>query len=77
MVWDAPAGPTVPDRKLKPVTRCVDAPPMRGRCGGFIDWVAGYTLAAPGEVLAMALRVNALAPAAVAAGRRLAARPIR
>ena len=42
------------------------------RCAAFIDWVAAYTLAAPGEVLAMALRVNALSPPVPTPGWQLA-----
>jgi primosomal protein N' (replication factor Y) len=68
VVWDAPTGPTVPAARLKPVTARLDAPPMPAALRRFIDWVAGYTLAAPGEVLAMALRVNALAPPVPAVG---------
>ena len=60
MVWDAPSGPAVDDRKLKPVSARVDAPAMSAPLRRLIDWIAGYTLSAPGEVLAMALRVNAL-----------------
>ncbi len=60
VVWDAPAGPVVDDRKLKPVSARVDAPAMSAPLRRLIDWIAGYTLSAPGEVLAMALRVNAL-----------------
>ncbi|HTZ69310.1 MAG TPA: primosomal protein N', partial [Acetobacteraceae bacterium] len=68
VVWDAPAGPTVPDSKLKPVTAAVEAPPIPAPLRRLVDWVAGYTLSAPGDVLAMALRVNALTPPPVAAG---------
>ncbi len=62
VVWDAPAGPAVDDRKLKAVSARVDAPAMSAALRQLIDWIAGYTLSAPGEVLAMALRVNALSP---------------
>ena len=62
VVWDAPSGPEVAASKLKPVTAVLDAPPMTEALRRFVDWIAGYTLSAPGEVLAMALRVNALAP---------------
>ncbi len=60
VVWDAPSGPAVDERKLKPVSALVDAPAMSAPLRQLIDWIAGYTLSAPGEVLAMALRVNAL-----------------
>ncbi len=68
VVWDAPSGPSVPAAKLKPLAARLDAPPLPHALRRFIDWVAAYTLAAPGEVLAMALRVNALAPPVPAAG---------
>ncbi len=57
VVWDAPSDDRVPDRKLKPVAGIVDTPPMRPALRRFVDWVAAYTLAPPGEVMAMALRV--------------------
>ncbi len=72
VVWDAPSGPPVPAAKLKPVTARLDALPMPAPLRRFIDWVAAYTLAAPGEVLAMALRVNALAPPVPTPGWQLA-----
>ena len=72
VVWDAPAGPTVADAKLRPVTTVLDTAPVPGPLRRFVDWVAGYTLATPGEVLAMALRINALHPETPAAGWRMA-----
>lgn len=75
VVWDAPAGPSVADAKLKPVTAVLDTAPIPPALRRFIDWVAGYTLATPGEVLAMALRVNALQPETPAAGWRIADAP--
>jgi primosomal protein N' (replication factor Y) len=68
VVWDAPSGPAVPATKLKPLIARLDAPPLPPALRRFIDWVAAYTLSAPGDVLAMALRVNALAPPVPAAG---------
>jgi len=62
VVWDAPSGPAVAETKLKPVTARLDAPPMPAPLRRLIDWIAGYTLSPPGEVMAMALRVNALQP---------------
>ncbi len=72
VVWDAPSGPPVPAAKLKPVTARLETPPLPGPLRRFIDWVAGYTLAAPGEVLAMALRINALSAPVQAAGWQIA-----
>src|SRR4051794_3141782 len=57
VVWDHSAEDGVPDHKLKPLSGLIDSPPMRPALRRFIDWVASYTLSAPGEVLAMALRV--------------------
>ncbi len=68
VVWDAPSGPPVADTKLKPVSARLEAPQMPTPLRRLIDWIAGYTLAAPGEVLAMALRVNALGPEAPTSG---------
>ncbi len=75
VVWDAPFGDSVPDAKLKPIDALLDGPPMPPALRRFIDWVAGYTLAPPGDVLAMALRVNALAPPVPQAGWSLADLP--
>jgi primosomal protein N' (replication factor Y) len=57
VVWDTPPDAAVPDRRLKPLIGKVDTPPMRPELRRFIDWMASYTLAPPGEVMAMALRV--------------------
>jgi len=59
VVWDAAADQSVPDSKLKAIAGIIDTPPMRPALRQFVDWVASYTLAAPGEVMAMALRVVA------------------
>ncbi len=69
VVWDppdglpadllAPGAAPVPDNKLKPVSALLDVPRMPASLRRFVDWVAGYTLAPPGLVLAMALRINA------------------
>src|SRR5277367_5916830 len=57
VVWDDQPGPAAPERKLKPIAAVLDTPPMRLALRAFIDWMAAYTLAPPGEVMAMALRV--------------------
>ncbi len=75
VVWDAPHGDPVPAAKLKPVAAVLDAPPMAAPLRRFIDWVAAYTLSPPGDVLAMALRINALAPPTPQAGWALAPAP--
>ena len=75
VVWDGPPDACVPDARLKPVSAVLDAPPMRADLRQLIDWIAAYTLAPPGDVLAMALRINALRPDAPATGWRLADAP--
>ncbi len=72
VVWDAPSGPAVESRKLKPVSARLDAPAMTAPLRQLIDWIAGYTLSAPGDVLAMALRVNALSAPPPQPGWRIA-----
>ena len=55
VVWDG-ASDDVPVKKLRPVAEKLD-----GRIGEemrrFVDWIADYTLSAPGTVLRMVLRV--------------------
>jgi len=68
VVWDGPSDPAVTDARLKAVTAVLDTPPLPDALRRFVDWVAAYTLAMPGEVLAMALRINALRPEAPAPG---------
>ncbi|MDD2876098.1 MAG: primosomal protein N' [Acidiphilium sp.] len=60
VVWDAPADPTVPDQRLKPVASLCDTPALPETLRRFIDWVAHYTMAPRGEVLALALKSNLL-----------------
>jgi primosomal protein N' (replication factor Y) (superfamily II helicase) len=57
VVWDAPADDAVPAHKLKAIVGILGTPPMGDSLRRFIDWIAGYTLSPPGEVMAMALRV--------------------
>jgi primosomal protein N' (replication factor Y) len=75
VVWDGPADPAVGEERLKPIVAVLDAPPMRADLRRLVDWIASYTLAPPGDVLAMALRVNALRPESPAIGWRAAAAP--
>ena len=72
VVWDTATDGGVPDRKLKPVAGVIDAPPMRPALRQFVDWVAGYTLSPPGEVMAMALRIPAQGVGLTATGWRRA-----
>ena len=50
VVWHGPADGSVPASKLRPITSVVPTPPLRPALLRFIDWVADYTLSAPGEV---------------------------
>ena len=72
VVWDTATDGGVPDRKLKPVAGVIDTPPMRPALRQFVDWVAGYTLSPPGEVMAMALRIPAQGVGLTATGWRRA-----
>ncbi len=75
VVWDGPTDESLADARLKPISALIDGPPMRADLRRLIDWIASYTLATPGEVLAMALRINALRPDAPPTGWRLADAP--
>ena len=61
-VWDrAESNPddAVPAAKLKSVLGRIDLPGLPAAARRFIDWVAAYTMSAPGAVLRMALSVPA------------------
>ena len=75
VVWDGPADAALPESRLKPISARIEGPPMRADLRRLIDWIAAYTLATPGEVLAMALRTNALRPETPPMGWRLAETP--
>ncbi len=76
VVWDGPADHGVGDNRLRPLSGLIDGPPMRADLRRLVDWIAAYTLAPPGEVLAMALRTNALRPEPVPTGWALAGHPV-
>jgi primosomal protein N' (replication factor Y) len=59
VVWHGEADGKVPAAKLRPIASVVPTPPLRPALMRFIDWVADYTLSAPGEVLRMALPIPA------------------
>ncbi len=62
VVWGEGLGDVAP-KKLKPVAGRFDAPPMPDGHRRFVEWVAAYTLSAPGTVLRMSLTVpKALEP---------------
>ena len=60
VVWDGSTDVSLDAAKVKPITAVLDALPLPAALRRFVDWVAAYTLAYPGDVLAMALRVHAL-----------------
>ncbi len=55
IVWDGDAG-AVDARKLRPIEHAFDCPPVPAAMRRFVDWVAAYTLSAPGMVARMILR---------------------
>ena len=54
VVWGDAAG-DVEEKKLRPVIAHIETRPLPDELRQFIDWVAAYTLSAPGAVLRMAL----------------------
>ncbi|MGP4693616.1 primosomal protein N' [Agrobacterium cavarae] len=79
VVWDKNDGPPVDPKKLRPITKTFDCPPLREEMRRFIDWVSSYTLSPPGLVAKMALRAPAaFDPEPMVEGLRLTeARPER
>ena len=57
VVWDAGAG-TAPEAELRPLVPVAGAPRLPRDLRALIDWLAAYTLSPPGDVLAMALRID-------------------
>ncbi len=58
-VWDEAPDETI---KTKKVAEILEFPPLPAQLMQFIDWVANYTLARRGDVLALALKESLLAP---------------
>jgi len=75
VVWDHGADESVGDNRLRPIAAVLDAPPMPANLRKFVDWIAGYTLTPPGEVMAMALRVVDRQPPPPPIGYKLAEAP--
>ena len=77
VVWaDNPAPNPRLHNRLKDVADKLDVPPLKSELRGFVDWVAGYTLAARGTVLRMSLRMGEhLGPGRERVGVRLAGPP--
>ena len=71
-VWDIQPDAGINPKKLKQISRVYDATaPIDAELRRFVDWVAGWTLAAPGMVLRMVLRSEeALEPEAPVPGVR-------
>jgi primosomal protein N' (replication factor Y) len=59
-VWDDVPDAGVPERRLKPVAEVLDFPPLPDSLREFVEWVAQYTLAKRGEVLALGVKANLL-----------------
>ena len=75
-VWDDAPHTTLADGasvRLKEVAAKLDAPALPDDLRQFIDWVAHYTMAPRGAVLALALKANLLAPVGLTRGSRRAA----
>ncbi|MBO3762462.1 primosomal protein N' [Ciceribacter sp. L1K22] len=71
VVWDDHGGKPVDEKKLKPIERLFDCPPLDEKMRAFLDWVSAYTLSPPGLVARMALRVpNAFDPEPMLEGLR-------
>ncbi|MCF4165670.1 primosomal protein N' [Zavarzinia compransoris] len=51
VVWDGAGEGVVPAAKLRPVAAVHDWPAMTARARRFLDWMASYTMNAPGMVL--------------------------
>ncbi len=59
VVWDARGeGPKLAAHRLKPLIARLETPPLRAPLRRFLAWMAAYVLAPPGEVMALALRVQ-------------------
>jgi primosomal protein N' (replication factor Y) len=72
VVWDG-GDEGVDPKKLRPISRVFDCPPLAREMRDFVDWVAAYTLSPPGLVARMALRAPAaLDPEPMIEGLRLA-----
>ncbi len=68
IVWDGEGGAVDP-RKLRAIEHVFDCPPVPEPMRRFVDWVAAYTLSAPGMVARMILRApEAFDPEAWIAG---------
>jgi primosomal protein N' (replication factor Y) len=56
VVWDGGDDGKVDPKKLRPIEKVFDCPPLSKEMRDFLDWVAAYTVTPPGLVTRMALR---------------------
>lgn len=59
VVWDGEDDGKVDPKKLRPIAKVFDCPPLDRSMRTFLEWVASYTLSPPGLVARMALRAPA------------------
>ncbi len=59
VVWEGEVDRQLDPKKLRPITTVFDCPPLASEMRRFIEWVANYTLSAPGLVAKMAIRAPA------------------
>ena len=56
VVWDGGDDGNVDPKKLRPIEKVFDCPPLSKEMRDFLDWVSAYTVTPPGLVARMALR---------------------
>ncbi len=56
VVWDGGDDGKVDPKKLRPIEKVFDCPPLSKEMRDFLDWVSAYTVTPPGLVARMALR---------------------
>ncbi|MFC6446794.1 primosomal protein N' [Shinella zoogloeoides] len=56
VVWDGGDDGRVDPKKLRPIEKVFDCPPLSREMRDFLDWVSAYTVTPPGLVARMALR---------------------
>ncbi|CAN7323044.1 primosomal protein N' [Rhizobium sp. LjRoot30] len=59
VVWEGPEDGKVDPKKIRPIEKVFDCPPLDAHMRSFVNWIAGYTLTPPGLVARMALRAPA------------------
>jgi primosomal protein N' (replication factor Y) len=75
VVWDGQSGLDIPAHRIKPILGHAAPFQLDHALRHFVAWVAAYTLAPPGEVLAMVLRQQVLTPEPASVGLRAAVDP--